>query len=63
MWGSRATADFTAYSFSTYLENEGGSGSLERPKNVSSIQNDVLLLFIQFVPGKIHHRYVAQMEL
>jgi hypothetical protein len=38
------------------------SGAIQ-PKNVSSIQNDCFLFFVQFVPTEIHHRYVAQMEL
>jgi hypothetical protein len=38
------------------------SGAVQT-KNVSSIQNDSFLFFVQFVPAKIHHGYVAQMEL
>ena len=34
-----------------------------QPKNVSSVQNDSLLSFVQFVPAEIHHGYVAQMEV
>jgi len=34
-----------------------------QPKNVSSIQNDSFLSFVQFVPAKVHHGYVAQMEV
>jgi hypothetical protein len=34
-----------------------------QPKNVPGIQNDSFLSFVQFVPAKIHHGYVAQMEV
>jgi hypothetical protein len=34
-----------------------------QPKYVSSIQNDAFLFFVQFVPAKIHHGHVAEMEL
>jgi hypothetical protein len=34
-----------------------------QPENVSSIQNDSFLPFVQFVPAKVHHGYVAQMEV
>jgi hypothetical protein len=38
------------------------SGAIQ-PQDAASIQNDSFLLLVQFVPAKIHHGNVAQMEL